>query len=388
MSKHTFERIFVYKLLDQSITTIIYYHMKPWIIKSLAIVPFLCCCTSSERSISVVCDKGNRGDYEIKWEIYPEPANTPVYIYSSNNDSIFFDTPTVTAQSDDYIAVINMMDSLNRQYFKIKVGDYTSGVISNRFFLLDNIQNIRDVGGYYNSQGRQVRWNKIFRSGSLMGIGQNDRQALNNLQIKTVIGLRARDATEVQEKSDSINYVRLPMSYSSIEMITYKIKNERFLRGDAVIYIQDLYKDIIDNETENMAKLFDYLCDESNYPIVYYCYFGKDQSGLATYFLLRALDVPMEDIEDDYLASNQGIRKILLEPDGKELSEIGQEALTLITSTEISYLRYALSCIRKKSGSVEEYMTKDLGLTQEKRNKLKKILLYPQNQKDFLSIKH
>lgn len=362
--------------------------MKPWIIKSLAIVPFLCCCMSSEHNISVVCDKGSRGDYEIKWEIYPEPASTSVYIYSSDNDSIFFNTPTVTAQSDDYIAVINTDEATNRKYFRVKIGEYTSGVISNRFFLLDSIQNIRDVGGYYNTQNRQIRWGKIFRSGSLLGIAEKDQQALKNLNIKTVIDLRARDATEVVHKSDSIKYIRLPMSYSSIEMITYKIKNEYFLRGDAIIYTQDLYKDIIDNETENMAMLFDYLCDESNYPLVYYCYFGKDQSGLATYFLLKALDVPIEDIEDDYLASNQGIRRILLEPDGKELSEIGQEALTLITSTDISYLRYALSCIRKKSGTVEEYMTKELGLTQEKRNKLKKILLYPENQGEFLNIKH
>lgn len=362
--------------------------MKFWLIKALALIPLVYGCTTSERSISVVCDRGNKGDYEIKWEIYPEPTSTDVEIYSSNSDSIFFNTPTVTAKSDDYIAIVNIPDSISRQYFRLKVGDYMSGIISNRSFDLDSLQTIRDIGGYYNKQKRQIRWNKIFRSGSLQGISRRNTKALKDLQIKTVIDLRARDANKVYNEPDSIEYVRLPMSYSSIEMIANKIKNERFLRGDAVIYAQDLYKDIIDNETENMAELFDYLSEESNYPILFYCYFGKDQSGLASYFLLRALDIPTDEIEDDYLTSNQGVKRLNRMPDGHELSESGQEALTLIATTDISYLRYAISCIRKKSGSVEEYMEKELGLTEEKCRKLKKILLYPERQEDFLTIMH
>lgn len=362
--------------------------MKSWLIKVLALVPLVYGCTTSERTISVVCDRGNKGDYEIKWEIYPEPASTNVDIFSSNSDSIFFNTPTVTAKSDDYIAIVNIPDSVSRQYFRLKVGDYLSGIISNRQFALDSLQYIRDIGGYYNNQKQQVKWNKIFRAGSLQGVSKRNTKALNDLQIKTVIDLRARDANNVYSKPDSINYVRLPMSYSSIEMIANKIKNERFLRGDAVIYTQDLYKDIIDNETENMAELFDYLADESNYPILFYCYFGKDQSGLVSYFLLKALDIPTDEIEDDYLTSNQGIKRLNRMPDGQELSETGQEALTLIATTDISYLRYAISCIRKKSGSVEEYMLKELKLTDEKRQKLKKNLLYPERQEDFLTIMH
>jgi protein-tyrosine phosphatase len=133
---------------------------------------------------------------------------------------------------------------------------------------------------------------------------------------------------------------------------------------------------MVNNFTNEYAAFFDYLCNEENYPIVYHCYLGKDQSGLATYFLLKVLDVPMDEIEDDYMASEAGIDRLKLIKGVDSLSESRQEAFTMLTKTDVAYLRYGISCIREKSGSVEEYMTNELKLTPEKRKKLKSILLY------------
>jgi len=53
-----------------------------------------------------------------------------------------------------------------------------------------------------------------------------------------------------------------------------------------------------------------------------------------------------------------------------------QEAMTMISKADVSQLRYAISCMKNKSGSVEEYMSKELGLTSQKKEKLRNILLY------------
>ena len=132
---------------------------------------------------------------------------------------------------------------------------------------------------------------------------------------------------------------------------------------------------LVEEQTENYAMFYDQLCNESNYPITFNCFLGKDQAGIATYFLLLALGVTSEVAEKDYLLSNIGINKDFLMKSG-DVSEAAQEAMTTISSTDISFLRFAISCIIKKSGSIDDYMTHDLKLTSEKRKQLRTILLY------------
>jgi len=307
--------------------------------------------------------------------------NIPVDIYVSNNDSVFPSTPFLTANSNDYIAIIksDSNEVAARKFFRLKVAGTTSDVITNRFFDLDSIQNFRDIGGYITSDHHRVRWGKIYRSGSFYKMTPDDSLEINSLGIKTLIDLRSTDVRrKVVERYTGVNNIRIPIAYNGYSYISQKVMDGQFLRGDAIIHTQDTYRDMVTNFAKEYAAFFDYLCDEQNYPIVFHCYLGKDQSGLATYFLLKALDVPLDEIEDDYMASEIGIDRTMLIKDADSLSESRQEAFTMLTKTDLSYLRYGISCIREKSGSVEDYMLKELNLTPEKRKKLKSILLYKQ----------
>lgn len=348
----------------------------------LIFILFISSCGKKKRSISVVCEEGLKGNYEIKWDIYPEPTDARVDIFATDNDTVFFSNPTVVARSDDYIAVVNAPDSASRQYFKLKVEGISSGIVSNRFFIFDSIQNFRDIGGYYTVDNRQVRWGKLFRSGLLSKATERDLEKIKKLHIKTNIDINMQCGNNIKSNPLQLpNFYCLPIGHSGFELIAPKIQENRFLRGDAVIYMQDFYKDIVENSSDEYSRFFDHLCNEANYPIVYNCYLGKVQSGIATYLILRALDVPTETIEEDFLASNKGIDKHKLGYNVDNLSESGQEAMTLITNTDVSYLRFALACIRKKYGSIESYMEKELKITNEKKQKLRQILLYPQNEK-------
>ncbi len=204
-----------------------------------------------------------------------------------------------------------------------------------------------------------------------------DSLELNNLGINTIIDLRSEDITRnYSKRQNAANNIRIPVAISGYGSISQKVFEGHFLRGDAIIYTQDTYKDMVNNFAKEYAQFFDYLCDEKNYPVAFHCYLGKDQTGLAAYFLLRALDVPMDVIEDDYMASAAGIDRSKLVKDADSLSESRQEALTMLTKTDLAYLKYGISCIRERSGSVEDYMLNELMLTPEKRQKLKDILLH------------
>lgn len=333
---------------------------------------------ASAPSVTVLCERDNQKNYILKWEIYPEVDNTPVEIFVSDNDSVFPSTPQLVANSNDYIAIIkrDSLDLEQRKFFRVSVAGARSKTISNRFFELDSIQNFRDIGGYVTNDNNHVKWGKIFRSGTLLKMTGSDSAELNSLNVKSIIDLRSSDVKiNSIDRYSQIKHIRIPIAHNGYASINKKVFDGHFLKGDAIIYTQDTYKDIINNYTKEFAQFFDYLCDENNYPILYLCYFGKDQSGLATYFLLKALDVPTDELEDEYMASEKGIDRNKLYNGADSLSESRQEALTMLTSTDLSYLRYAISCMRDKSGSVDEYMLKELKITPEKRKKLQSILL-------------
>ncbi|SBV99726.1 tyrosine-protein phosphatase [uncultured Dysgonomonas sp.] len=335
-------------------------------------------CTSKP-TVTALCERDAKGNYILKWELYPETDNVPAEIFVSDNDSVFPSIPSFTVKSNDYIAIINnTSDSVEkRKYFRIKIAGTMSNIITNRFFEMDSIQNFRDIGGYVTNDNRVIRWGKIFRSGSFFRMTPHDSTELSCLGIKTIIDLRSEDVKRpFIDRFKSANNVRIPISEKGYSSISQKVLEGKFLRGDAVIYTQDTYKDMIINFADDYARFFDYLCDENNYPIAYNCYLGKDQSGLATYFLLRALDVPLDVIEDDYMWSGIGIDRTKLVKDADSLTESRQEALTMLTKTDLAYLKYGISCIREMSGSVDDYMLNQLKITPDKKKKLKEILLH------------
>lgn len=335
------------------------------------------CSYKPTTTITILSEKDAKGNQTIKWEIFPDRDNIPVEIYASDNDSIFPSTPILNAKSDDYIAVINKADSIGVRFFRLKVDGVFSNIVTNRFFELDSVQNFRDIGGYHTGDNRVVRWGKIFRSGDFSRMTPKDVSQIEKLGLKTIIDLRAKKS--IIKRPDKLLLKRryeLPISQNIPDSISRKILDGQFLRGDAIIYTQDWYKTMIDNYSESFAQFFDYLADESNYPIVYHCSLGKDQSGLVTYLLLKALDVQPDLAEEDYMYSEFTIDKSSIMQGAENLSESRQEALTMMTRTDLSFLKYAISCIRHKSGTVEDYMKNELKITPEKKQKLKNILLY------------
>lgn len=335
---------------------------------------------SFQPHISFSCEKDNKNNYILRWEVFPEVNTDKMDVFVSDNDTSFGKVPSFAASLSDYITVVKARENVSREFFKLRVGESYSGVISNRQFEVDSILNFRDLGGYFTTTNKQIRWGRIYRSGSLTRLTKSDHNLLASLNIKTVIDFRSKEQAERRpDKFKGENYVLLPIEVGNFDVMKEQIAEGNFLRGDAIVYTQDLYRKSIENQTSEYAAFFDVLSEKDNYPILFHCVLGKDFSGLASYFLLRILDVPMDVIEDDYLLSNTSINKDKIARDTHQMTETMQEALTMISKADVSYLRYAVSCIRKKSGSVDEYMSTELKLTPEKRAKIRQNLLYASN---------
>jgi protein-tyrosine phosphatase len=332
---------------------------------------------SDKPSFSFSCESDKAGNYVLRWEVSPLNKNEEISIYMSDEDNKFPNSPILVAKVNDYRSTIPAQDSIRRRFFRLKVNKTFSGVITNRSFKFDNIQNFRDIGGYYTQNGEQVKWGKVYRSGELSEPSAKDIKILNQLGIKTIVDFR--DTEEVTLYPNGYNAdknIHLPISTGNRSYIREQIINGTFLRGDAILFTQDIYRALVESYTDEFARFFDILCDEDNYPVVFHSYLGKDRVGIANFLLERALGVSHNTNEDDYLLSNAHINEFAVIGEAKYLPEQMQEAATIICQTDISYLNYAKSCMRNKSGSIDEYMEKELKLTPEKKNKLRRILLY------------
>ncbi|MEZ4519793.1 MAG: tyrosine-protein phosphatase [Chloroflexota bacterium] len=51
--------------------------------------------------------------------------------------------------------------------------------------------NFRDIGGYGTQDGRTVRWDRVYRSGSLYGLTDEDLAYLSNLDLRISCDLRS-----------------------------------------------------------------------------------------------------------------------------------------------------------------------------------------------------
>lgn len=83
-----------------------------------------------------------------------------------------------------------------------------------------------------------------------------------------------------------------------------------------------LGKETLDQSFTELHRIFVVLADPENYPILIHCTQGKDRTGLVVMLVLLLLDVPIDPIKADYLASERELeseKKARM----KEIEEIG-----------------------------------------------------------------
>ena len=353
------------------------------------VFPLLLCfsCTEEKPDIRVACDLTSTGNYLIKWETFP-PMEGTVKIYESNSpDSFNMAYPIKETNINKGFENVLAIRNLSRSYFKLVFDKKYSVITSERTIQMRRIYNFRDLGGYYNKDGKQIRWGKLYRSSSLAPIlpsglfSRNylspDMVYMDNLGIKTLVNLRSDNENyDSPCRYQTQNSFNLPLRGYPIPIFYDKILSEEMKRNDVIIHLQDALFFILYYNSDYFTKMFEVLLDESNYPAVLYCSIGVDRSGLASALLLAALDIPKDVIINDFLLSNEKVNYNSFFMNADFFPDYVQETMTAFWSAHKETITYAFDKIIKEYGSLENYMEKDLGLTAKKREKLKEILLY------------
>ncbi len=137
----------------------------------------------------------------------------------SDNPDLFSPTspPIIYANIKDGVATYITNDNISRKYFRLSFNDKYARIIGARSAVMDSVQNFRDLGGYTSTNGKTVKWGKVFRSGELSSLSEWDSIRLDNLGIKTIIDLRTNQETLTAPiKYTKANILQIPISVGKI----------------------------------------------------------------------------------------------------------------------------------------------------------------------------
>ncbi|WP_232347813.1 tyrosine-protein phosphatase [Cupriavidus taiwanensis] len=228
---------------------------------------------------------------------------------------------------------------------------------------LENVQNLRDLGGLRSRDGRRVRSGRLFRSGNPGMASTADLQMLRALGFDVVLDFRSPEEKSPDEAgfADAFNWVALPVMEGSMSMKELVPRLQAATRQDMDDFMLQVYRDFpIKHQSAFGAFMKE---AEKGQTLLYHCSTGKDRAGFATMLLLSALDVAPGTIRANYLESNhwnQRLIKGLLARFGS--LDIAPDVAMPLLEVRAGYLQASLQTIEQEWGSTARFLREALSV--------------------------
>ena len=245
-------------------------------------------------------------------------------------------------------------------------------------------KNIRDLGGLVGFKKKKVKSGRIYRGGFLDRLTDEDVVIMESLGITDIIDFRS--TKENENRPDYPLKGAVHHNYPPLEENLRKDDQKYedgnllwFVRGkdNGFTHMMRSYQNLVTTEIGRNAlrNFFKELLAKDNGVFYFHCSQGKDRAGLAAYYVERALGVNHEDALEDYLKSNKAMRiraahLIDLVKDQPYFNDEYKESLIDVFSAKEEYLNAAIEEMEKMSGSVLEYIKKELQVDIDKLRKL------------------
>lgn len=254
---------------------------------------------------------------------------------------------------------------------------------------LKGANNTRDLGGMRAADGRTIKHNRLLRSGALADCNADEQKLLTDHGLKTIVDFRT--ALERNERPDpqmpGVEAIILPILNENTMGITREKPKEGVAKDplsdfkpvgpSGKAYMIDIYAKIAAyQESRNQySRFLDYVLNHEEGAILWHCSAGKDRVGVGSAMLQSALGIPRETIMKDYLATNDFTKEFVEDMQAKCTDPVMLEHITAVFTVEPAYLEAVFKAVEDEFGSVDAYLEKGLGLTPEKREKLKDMYL-------------
>jgi len=245
---------------------------------------------------------------------------------------------------------------------------------SRRQVILQGAINFRDLGGYTTTDGRHVRWDRIYRSADISKLTDSDLLVLKDRHISSVVDLRG--VNESKQAPDRLNtnteYILCPAG--SDNTLGDWMKSIASLRtaaeGDSMMRVFYAKTDILaDRYRPFFERLLELRDDQA---LLFHCIAGKDRTGIGAALLLYTLGVPYETIVQDYTATNY-YRREENERSMKSMvqrAHIAEPVVRGMMGAKREYIETTFNAIKQQYGSIDNFLNGPVGLDAAKRKAL------------------
>lgn len=314
-----------------------------------------------------------RDDYTKAATLYVDVAGEWSLYAGSSVETINLEQPVLTGNGKGEHTVD--VSNTSRSYFQL-VSTEGKATFAERHLPIDSCYHFRDMGGYKTTDGKFVKWGKVFRTDELIRISEGALSYLNSLPLKTIADFRSVDEAEdgPQMLPSTTSVKDLNISVGNLYDIIFGMVGDGSIatvtRDEIIEIMSDMYRKFVTEEEciEQFKALFVLLQDENNLPLAYNCSIGKDRTGIASFLFLTSLGVSEDTAREDYYLTNsfnvadKYAQYTAMLPAIKPLFEANND-----------YLNAAIEQIKKDHGSVNDFLTKTLNVDLAK---MKSIYLY------------
>lgn len=266
--------------------------------------------------------------------------------------------------------------------------------LKQRHVQLEGSSNFRDIGGYHTKGGQRVRWGQVYRSAALWGLTEADWAWMSAQGFAVLCDLRSEGERDIAPAKWTVSAPPREVAPSYNSEVLFARNSQAQSTGVGAL-AGSLYLSFARLLAPSLTGLFRALAAGET-PAIVHCTAGQDRTGLAIAILLEVLGVERETIYADYLLSTE-LRRPEYELDRERLTaldtsnvvaafyrdliaELGMDAFRprpLLDETGRPLLMNALSAIEQEWGSVEGYVTAELGVRPEDLSTLRIHLLEP-----------
>ena len=247
---------------------------------------------------------------------------------------------------------------------------------------LENIKNVRDLGGMRAADSKKIKAKRLIRSSKLWDASEKDIKTITEkLNVVNVVDFR----TETERAEDPHPIHKFPniqyhflKSYDTTQEIVTRDKKSNYLlmknankltEDMAVEIIEDFYKQMpsAENLQKAYAQFFEVLLNTKKGATLWHCSLGKDRAGIAAVLVEHALGVSDEDIMKDYMLTNKYLEEIT----NKDMTN----AFRVFYGVRESFLESWYESVDQKFGGIDKFLKDVLKVDEKKIEKLRKMYL-------------
>jgi protein-tyrosine phosphatase len=334
----------------------------------------------------------NPAAIQLRWISSPEQLPVDIFVSTDPNASVEEMELLAEGVIDGELAV--EPDAGQRRYFALRAGEAGSVTrLALRLLPLEGGRNFRDLGGYEARDGRHVKWGRVYRSGVMNRLTDEDHRYLEPLGISTIVDFRSaeeRIAEPTEWRSDEVtiysrDYPSVTAETGTNSLFAALFSGEATPESMTAAMAESYYQIALD-QRESYKEMFSSLLSEPT-PLLFNCSAGKDRTGVAAALILEALDVPRDAIINDYSLSDDYVDYLgafLGETDSDEgvatnpyafMAEMPRELLEPLMASHPIYIETALKEIETHYGSVLEFIRSELEVSNEELMQLRNTLL-------------